>query len=518
MFCCLVAQAGDTPTAQGVVEAIARACSPRVALHGQDAVIFDVTGLGRACGPPEVIAREVARMVAERGLTARVAIADTRTTAWILAHVRSGITVACGAGKAALADLPTTWLATVFDLDRIVETLHQQPEPTAGPPRSRVRRGRAQNYRVAPPPAAVHGAATKERSTARASDRAERALCVDRLGTFERWGIRTCGDVAALRRADIHARMGSIGVRLHQAAHGEDVVPLVPVDEAPVFADRVQLDWPIDGLEPLAFVLARQCERLSKQLERADRGAVGVYTALTLVTRERHERQLALPAPLRDARVLRTLIGLDLESNPPNAAIDAVEIRLDVTPGRILQGSLLAWAVPTPEDLSTLLARLGALVGELRVGAPVCPDTHDLRQVATAPFVVRDRVFASGHREPSGDRVSSSHPETRFLLPLRRFRLPIAARVTVEHGVPKDVWPSARNLVGGRVVTCAGPWRSSGLWWTPAFGDFSRTDSRADRGTAWDRDEWDVEVADGVVYRLARQRQAGGWEIEGVFD
>ena len=65
--------------------------------------------------------------------------------------------------------------------------------------------------------------------------------------------------------------------------------------------------------------------------------------------------------------------------------------------------------------------------------------------------------------------------------------------------------PAARGLAGGRVVACAGPWRTSGRWWT------------LDRA-GWDRDEWDVELADGGVYRLARDRATGQWEIEGVVD
>jgi protein ImuB len=300
--------------------------------------------------------------------------------------------------------------------------------------------------------------------------------------------------------------MGPVGVRLHQAACGEDVVPLVPVDEPRVFADRVVLEWPIEGLEPLAFVLARQCDRLSDALERADRGAVVIHTVLTLVTRDTHARSLSLPAPLRDARVLRTLILLDLESHPPSAGIDVVEIRLDVTPGRILQGSLLSLAVPTPEDLSTLLARLGALMGEARIGAPVRLDSHDARQIALVPFQIP--VSPPAPQNPAPSHPVTQHPASSTAVvssSLRRFRLPLAARVTVEHGTPVRVYLSTRDLRGGAVVTCAGPWRSSGGWWTAG---------RA----AWDRDEWDVELADGVTYRLVRLRGSGAWEIEGVFD
>lgn len=509
MFCCLLGPPDVGRTPPGVLESIARACSPRVAPHGDAAVVFDVSGLSRACGPPEVIAAEVTRMAAEHGLTVRVAIADTMTAAWVLAHARDGVTVACGGGRSrdALAELPTAWLGTVLDLDRAVgagETSARSSDPPLAS--ARERRRRAPHFRAAPPPAAAFGTERRTRA-GRMTVREEQGRCQECLATFERWGLRTCGALAALPRADIHARMGVIGVRLHQAASGEDVEPLVPAAEAPVFSDRVELEWPIEGLEPLTFVLARQCERLSAQLERADRGAVAIHTTLSLVTRETHVRVLALPAPLRDARVLRTLIGLDLESHPPPAAIDVVEVRVDVTPGRILQGSLLTWAVPTPEDVTTLLARLGALVGESRVGSPVCPDTHDLRQVALKSFRVPE-TSAPPH-------PGTGNEEGRCL---RRYRLPLAARVVVSHGTPVEVWPSARgDLAGGRVVMCAGPWRSSGLWWASSFPG-STSGGPGERATGWDRDEWDVELAGGVVYRLARQRSSGTWEIEGVFD
>ena len=336
------------------------------------------------------------------------------------------------------------------------------------------------------------------------------------LAIFERWGLRTLGDVAQLPAADLLSRLGPTGARLHQAARGEDVAPLVHSAQSPRFVERLELEWPIEGLEPLSFVLGRLTESLSMSLERADRGAVTINTRLGLVTRVQHDRTLQIPAPMRDARVLRTLIVLDLESHPPPAAIDVVEVEVGVTPGRIEQGSLLTRTLPTPEDLSTLLARLSALMGESRVGAPAVVDTHDDRAAAMQPF----RVRRSGGPKVRGSEDAPSclpePPDPRTLGPsdprivLRRFRLPISARVTVEHGTPVHVSPSARDLSGGRVIACAGPWRSSGAWWAP-FGI-------AGRSGAWHRDEWDVEVAGGVLYRLARDRHSGQWAIDAVVD
>jgi len=56
------------------------------------------------------------------------------------------------------------------------------------------------------------------------------------------------------------------------------------------------------------------------------------------------------------------------------------------------QGSLLTYTLPTPENLATLIARLHALMGESRGGAPKLIDTHDERAVSACDrtIVVED--------------------------------------------------------------------------------------------------------------------------------
>src|SRR4029077_17969932 len=115
------------------------------------------------------------------------------------------------------------------------------------------------------------------------------------------------------------------------------------------FEERLDLEWPIEGAEPLSFVLTRLLEPLSARLERRGRGVAVLHVELGLVTREIDARRLQLPSPMRDVRALRTLVLLDLESHPPPAAIDRVAIIVDPTPGRIVQHTLYARAQPAPE-------------------------------------------------------------------------------------------------------------------------------------------------------------------------
>ena len=320
------------------------------------------------------------------------------------------------------------------------------------------------------------------------------SACEEVFDVLQRWGLKTLGEFAALPAADLSARLGKAGVALQRLARGIDPRPLIPDPEVPRYREQLELEWPIDSLEPLSFVLARLLDSLSLALERADRGAAAIRLDLRLVDRSTHSRMLQLPVAMRDARVLRTLLLLDLESHPPGAAIDIVTIEIDPAPGRVLQYSLLERALPSAETIATLTARLAALVGESRCGMPVLldsyrPDAFVLERFAPAEIPVRAGRAHAGS-------VSLAPPGSRTPLCLRRFRPPVAVRVVVTRGRPVQVAIDRRGMPGGEVVQAAGPWRSSGEWWAGATRH-------------WDRDEWDVSFSDGATCRIFRERENG---------
>ena len=98
------------------------------------------------------------------------------------------------------------------------------------------------------------------------------------LATVDRWGLKTLGEVAALPAADLFERIGGAGLLMQQIARGEDHRPLVPDEADERFDARLDLEWPIDGLEPLSFVLGRLLDPVCARLEARDRGAARVQS------------------------------------------------------------------------------------------------------------------------------------------------------------------------------------------------------------------------------------------------
>ncbi|MGD9904973.1 MAG: hypothetical protein AB7U83_16020 [Vicinamibacterales bacterium] len=521
---------------------VAQSFSPRVEVSGR-LVLCDLLGVARLFGGARDIADHLRRALVDVG-TVRVALAPTHTAAALLALGRPGVSVAATAEDArqALAALPVAALAEWDTLQagpvepgaRQADDLPSgwvHPRDTHQGPRTRRQvRGRVQGPRGT-----------------RTADDAARVRATQALDVLRRWGIRTLGQYAALPAAELSARLGALGPRWQHAAIGHDMTPLVPLADDEPFEASLTLEWPVEGLEPLSFVLARVLEPLAARLERADRGAAALQTTLHLTTRTAHQRTLQLPAPLRDAKTLRTLILLDLESHPPDAAIDRVVVRVEPTPGRIVQWSLIERAQPSPEQVSTLLARLTALMGESHVGSPALVDSwrpgafamrafsahgdaqrlaargsrlenteHDAADSVTAGSTSRQPL---GHPNTPKTRVGDPVAASRYsncTVAFRRFRLPVPARVTLHDGRPVRLMPDRRGVSGGAIVDCAGPWRTSGHWWDAPVAADATDATRAP--TAWDRDEWDVVLADGVSCRVYLERDVGQWFVEGTFD
>jgi nucleotidyltransferase/DNA polymerase involved in DNA repair len=512
---------------------VARAFTPRFEQLGP-VVLLDASGLSRLFGSAQELGehlRDALEKLSPGDTLARIAIASTQTAATLLALGCPGLTVVMP-GKEAIALAPLS----VSVLDQF-EKLSSASAHRAAPGELRRHTG----------PDLSAGGWHHPRSTHQASRGRRRAPENRLLEILTKWGIRTLGALTALAGPEIHERLGERGAEWQALARGRDGRPMVPwLDDVP-FEAALELEWPIEGLEPLSFVLARLLEPLAEQLERADRGAAVLYTSLRLTSRNVFTRTLQLPAPMRDPKTLRTLILLDLESHPPDAPIDIVRIVIEPTPAKVLQWTLLERAQPAPEHVSTLIARLTALMGEGHVGSPRVVDSWKPGAFEMGDFrVVNDDCVASDvrrlsinreidHRQSPNSHSIKESSIAELKSALRRFRFPVPTRVVVSEGRPVRIQTDRQGFSSGAITQAAGPWRTSGHWWSASAREQTgelRRDHRAGssavatgkveaafgREGGWDRDEWDVAMTDGTVYRLVVEREVGQWFLEGVMD
>ena len=406
---------------------LAQEFSPQVEHTDADTVTLEADGLERIYGFPQQIAAAMARRAADRGMQVSVALAANPDAAVDAARGFAGVSVIPQGDEAKfLGSLP---LALLGLTPEIAETL-------------------------------------------------------------ERWGIRRFRDLAALPELGLAERLGPEGLRLHKRARGTGERPLVPVDEPLHFAEEADLEYPVELLEPLAFVLARQLNSLCARL--ASHGLATNELRLRLKLENQgapggeHTRTLRFPVPMLDTKAFLKLLQLDLGAHPPPAPVVKVWLEAEPVKPRAAQSGLFIPLAPEPEKLELTLARLEALVGEGHVGSPALVDTH-------RPGAFRMERFAG-----RADAGKSAGGQAGVPAPRRAIRPARAARVQMASGQPVHVQAEG---VRGHVVSSAGPWRTSGDWWT---------------ADPWARDEWVVALSDGALYRIYCEQ--GRWFVEGSYD
>lgn len=423
-------------------------CSPRVESTLPGTVIADIHGTERLLGSLQDIGSKLSARTGECGFSANVGIAANPDTALYAARGFTGISViAAGEEAQKLAALP-------------VEIL----EPSA-----------------------------------------------KILDVLDSWGIGNLGAFATLPPIALVQRLGQEGLALQRLAKGEARRELVPAEAPLSFQESMELEEPVELLEPLAFILNRLLEQITSRLQARTLATDVVHTVLELEIRPDLEvqgdrpksqielctREMKLPVPTEDAKLLLKLLQLDLEAHPPHAPIKKVTITAEPARLRPTQAGLFVPLAPEPGKLEVAVARLRGLVGDVdssgrpRVGTPAVTDSNCPDDFAVVPF-------KSLQREPLRHCLPSP------TLALRIFRPPLPAAVQMKDEVPVAV---AFNGYKARVLTAAGPWRSSGAWWV--------------QQNEWQREEWEVALDGNTasgLFRLFRDTLSGRWFVEGMYD
>jgi protein ImuB len=417
-------------SANGDLFALASSFSPAVERTSPGTVVFSIAGLGRLIGSPHQIAAEIGRCGAALGIQASLAIANNPDTAVLIATNKPGVTIVPpGQEAGALGAFPIEALCAISEVTpQLIET-------------------------------------------------------------FERWGIRTLAGLAELPEIGLAERFGEAGVHLRRLALGRTQRVLRIAIPENKFEKRVELDHPLELLEPLLFVLSSILNELLSAMRRLSLAANRIHLGLELEDKSRHERILEFAAPIQDASMLLKILQLDLEAHPAAAPIAAVRIELNPVPPQSVQHGLFLPSQPEPQKLQLVLTRIAGLVGEHNVGSPALLDTHRPDAFAMLPF--QPPVLAT---------VAESASRSSLQIALRMFRPALEANVRVKQERPAEV---AATGVRGTVLTASGPWRSAGEWWTE---------------TRWVRDAWDIDLSDGGVYRIYLRLDSRRWFVEGVYD
>lgn len=420
-----------------------------------DAVVMDIAGCERLFGSPEKIARDLTRVASEVGLDVHVAIAGNPAAAIRAAQGFPGITVIPQGEEASwMGALTLQALRIPLELE---ETLH-------------------------------------------------------------RWGIRTCAEFAALPEVAVVERLGQEGLRWQKLAQGADLQPLIAREFPDQFEECMEMDAPVELLEPLLFILNRLLEQICARLRMHILVAGEIKVTLEMQRPDsrgkdshseeplQHVRTIRLPVPARDGKFLLRLLQLDLEAHPPGAPVTRVVVQAVPAMARSRQLGLFLPLSPDPRALEITLAKIQNTVGEGCVGSPVLLDTYRPNAFRQEKFSLPEAALA--HSAPKHTSMNTAA--------MRIYRPPLRANVDIREGKPARV---SCEGVQRQVLAFAGPWRTKGEWWSE---------------TAWARDEWDVQMRplhpsmppekeitaeqETAVYRIYKDLHRKQWFVEGIYD
>ena len=318
------------------------------------------------------------------------------------------------------------------------------------------------------------------------------------------WGLSTLGELLALPRQDVRERLGPEVDTLWEMACDtrESILQLE------TFPDPLHLtlpfETPVETAPPLLFGLNRLLEQLCARLRLLHRAAASLHLQLRLDQGPVYERQFAIPAPTREETVLLRILQTHLETLRFNAPVTEVSLLIQDSIPHAHQLSLFENPLRDPNRFSETLARLRALAGENAVGIPLHANSHH-----PAAFRLEDPLPllstpANPHQKPS--RTSG--------LPLRRFRPPVPADISLARHVPVHL---RSHALSGPILDTRGPFRLSGDWWD---------------AHPWETEEWDILLGGAArgLYRISLNPLAapasnetagsplGTWFIEGCYD
>src|SRR5437667_2813419 len=191
------------------------------------------------------------------------------------------------------------------------------------------------------------------------------------LTILHKWGIHTLGQLAALDKEQLGARLGPEAIRMWERANGQSnrVLKLVRPPES--FGESFEFEHEIETAEPLLFMLRRFLEQLAVRLSAIYLVAKELTLQITFGNKQTYERVFKIPQPTNDVDLLFRMPHTHLENFKSEHPIIAVSLQAQPIKAASQQYGLFETTLRNPNQLSETLARLTALLGADRVGTPV---------------------------------------------------------------------------------------------------------------------------------------------------
>ncbi len=316
------------------------------------------------------------------------------------------------------------------------------------------------------------------------------------LAILHKWGIHTLGQLAALDKEELRARLGAEAVRLWERANGTATRLLKFVQPPEAFEESFEFDHEIETTEPLLFMLRRFLEQLALRLSAIYLVAKELTLCISfsnsredesaVADQQSYERVFKIPQPTNNVDLLFRMLQTHLENFKSEHPIVAVALTAQPIRPASQQFGLFETALRNPQQLYETLARLSALLGSDRVGTPIKEETHRPDAFRMEPFEWQVGAI-DPNRPPSKDEKSR--------VALRRFRPPANTSVFVSEARYLE-----SDKIRGQIVDQSGPFLFSGNWWDEK---------------SWARAEWDMQLDDNSLIRCHESPPSPGYGVAG---
>src|SRR5437588_6929336 len=124
------------------------------------------------------------------------------------------------------------------------------------------------------------------------------------MAILHKWGIHTLGQLAALDKEELAARLGPEAMRMWERANGQSnrVLKLVRPPES--FEESFEFENEIETAEPLLFMLRRFLEQLTLRLTGIYLVAKELTLRITFMNTQCYERVFKIPQQTNEVDLL----------------------------------------------------------------------------------------------------------------------------------------------------------------------------------------------------------------------